>query len=143
MCLVIPIGTSAQIAVKDITVYKRCKPTEDQNVVKSLYMLYPYTLNKLYKTDIEHSSAPQNFDMYELNILKEIYGEDWASRTDRIQKGHHSCLTEERLTIDDSMNLSPDWKNYICTIPKGSVFYVGYTDLVVSNQIIINKQCHE
>lgn len=126
------------IADKDITVYKMLDENSSDSAY-SPYQSYHYKLNELYQTIIEEDEYICCFDNVDQTEI-EIDYPHWMF--DRVFKeyglkafgsGFHSTFKTERLD---------KYKTTIfeCVIPKGSEYYIGFTDLVISNQIIIKRK---
>lgn len=116
-----------EILKQDLTVYKQVEEGSQDNTVKSWFFDFIYSFGELYRDSIETSSDTDNFDVLE--------GLAWINEEDllHIGTGFHSALTPDRyVCYTGSMIVE-------CTIPKGSQVIYGRTELLVSNQIIINK----
>ena len=121
-----------KVAEKDILVYKLFEKGNEK-IVQSPYNYFNYTINKLYKTKIEETDDTSSFDEVAQMYLKNISRNGVKS----IGRGFHSIKSKKRV-IDSG---ETEYICLKCIIPKGSLYYRGFTDLLVSNQIIItNKQ---
>lgn len=117
------------IASEDITVYKLLKKSGRR--LFALYYDTEYKLNKLYRTEIKHTSEGSAYD----TIAQNAFAMADAESIVKIANGYHSSLSIKRLKdVDYDQHL------YECRIPAGSEVYIGLTDLVVSNQIIVVKR---
>lgn len=129
--------TEPKIAKEDLIVYKLLKKIDDSDFFhpeydyRAAFMTdFLYKSNKLYETKIYATLDNTAFDTLAMNARNEHTG----SRLNSIGKGFHSAWNIERLT-----DLSEDEVIVKCIIPKGAEFYIGLTDLLVSNQIIIKE----
>ncbi len=134
MCLVTD-QQQPKIAEEDITVYKLLQG------MNAPCNEFTYKLGQLYKTEVKESVDRWCYDSLDRKTLNDKYGEKWPE-DDTIKcfgEGFHSAVNPDRLR---QTNMSSMWKAglYECTIPKGSEYYDNPSDLVVSNQIIINKK---
>lgn len=137
MCLIIEKNVQFLIAEEDIVVYKVLDRTRHSPIYRFLYKK-----DELYTTAIQGSGCFGVPDEYCDKYLRKNYGEDFKSRKDlkSLGQGFHSCYTLDRARI-----LSRDWYIidrygiYEAIIPKGSEYYKDETDLVVSNQIIVQE----
>jgi hypothetical protein len=135
MCLIKQKG-EAQVAVEDITTYKIL------DNFRSLYYPFKYEPKRLYSTEMKEDKDWIVADSDAEDALEEEYGEKWReSHKDELMiigQGYHSCKTigrAERLKL----GYGGICHIYVCTIPKGSLYYEDISDLVVSNQIVIDK----
>lgn len=149
MCLITKQDVP-KIAKKDIKVYKLLNK-EDKDSARSIYRYFCYELNTTYKTNIEDIDDPCTFDNKSTLYLKETYP-GWGDNISVNRRalisnnlksygpGFHSCVTKERCypTAKDG-----PYDLYECTIPAGSEYYEDGNDLIVSNQIIINRLVDE
>ena len=162
MCLV-TAQKEAMIAEQDITVYKLLKVREYNKDNESPridyyapYWDFHYNLGELYKTTIEeipedHYGDKCAFDESDRLVLDDLFkdsdgranwspsrysGKEPATDVKYFGAGYHACTTVERLTAD----YYGETKIFECTIPAGSEYYLNPSGLIVSNQIIINKQ---
>lgn len=149
-----------KIAEQDITVYKLLSKRnslvdEKQiNTYTSPYQGFQYLFNYPYKTRIEESTEDtavfdDKAEVWARNKVVEHYPELRDERLYRIlergfrrgllksySNGFHSARSTKRLgTV-----YHHDQVYVECTIPAGSEYYEDGTDLLVSNQIIINKE---
>ena len=119
MCLV--IVSKKLIADKDIVCYKFLRSDiEDRNHFYPPYFSFCYKRNKLYKTNI-------------------ITGKERFSDRTFAYNGFHSLVCKlDRYLFDSYL---PDYyKLYKCIIPKGSEYYLGRDEDIVSNQIIVKRR---
>lgn len=121
-----------KIAEEDIVVYKILE--ELYSCLQSPFSYYIWNLNKLYETEIQFTDDDSCFDDIAVDA-KEKCIEDIKS----IGQGFHSALTIERLN-DVSGQEEFNYAVFKCIIPKGSEYYIGLSDLVVSNRIIIKEK---
>lgn len=114
-----------EILEQDLTTYKIVDEGYQDNTIISWCMGFIYTFGVLYKTQIQESYDTLFFDFKE--------DEAWDSRERMyIGEGFHSSLTPDRYKNKKGLIVE-------CTVPKGSEVIHGRTNLLVSNQIIINK----
>lgn len=121
-------------AKRDIIVYKcfsndlgySCK-------IASPFTNFVYITDKVYKTKITESDDESYFDGA-AGMAKKEY-EKTKGTLKNIAEGFHSAKTLKRLIT----NLSY-YRIFKCIIPKGSVYYRGLSDLLVSNQIIVKNE---
>jgi len=129
MCL-LTIQKKALIADKDIKVYK----VLTDNMI-SPYQRFQFEKNILYKTRIKRDKEKKTYcyDDFDRFFLDKKYPK-WTQQKEILSfaEGFHS--THKRNRIKD---IRDDEKIYCCIIPRGSRYYIGVTDLVISNQIII------
>lgn len=132
MCTIIDKEQKPLIAKEDMIVYKGMLNESDKIITP--YELFEYNLGELYKTKLTIGGHYYAFDDVEEAALKERYGFLWQSKSNckPVEEGFHSCKNPERLPGDYTI--------YECVIPKGSRYYEGLTDLIVSNQIKIVKK---
>ena len=110
-------------ARKDIEVFKYFREIEDNKLMSPFYHMV-YELNKLYCTEMVVTEGSQSFDD-KATKDRRFYPKEFLTE---ISEGFHSALTAERL--EESLI-------YRCKIPKGALYFIGLTGLVVSNKIII------
>lgn len=137
MCLIIEKDVKPSIAEEDIVVYKVLTPSRNAPIYN-----FPYERDKLYTTVIQESEYFDVPDRDCSEYLKENYGEDFKKRKDlkSLGQGFHSCYTLDRAKIlSRSWSILRRYRIYKAIIPKGSEYYKGGTDLVVSNQIIVQE----
>jgi len=138
-----------EILEEDLTVYKILS----ENLI-SKYWHFKYEFNQLYETDFSfvdknNLSDWKYFDLIEAVALTKALNKDLYSLKDLkedgvlicIAEGFHSATTTKRLRLfDEAYKFSYiQYEIFTCTVPKGATIYRGYTDLIVSNQIIIHK----
>jgi len=148
MCL-ITNQLEPKIAEEDIPVYKKLLSSKlGLNYVTSVYQNHLYTLKELNITkiwstkneyemvffDSTDDAAVHNY-LRKICDYKFIYWRPFVLDNILlcIAEGFHSALSPDRLG-----NLAG--LTYKCTIPKGSEYYLSFTDLIVSNQIIIVEE---
>jgi hypothetical protein len=121
-----------KVATKDMTVYKLLTPLGEKTAAPP-YSDFPitYTLGRKRSTTMRKTSDNSSFDTEAMVALRKYDKGQYIG----IGKGFHSALTKKRLIPHSS-----DVCVYKCTIPKGSLYYRGFTGLIVSNKIIILKQ---
>lgn len=126
MCLT-PIQNKASIAKKDIYTFKRLKMVRDKNgiILKAPYQShFHYNLNHLYKE-------------VKLKIKKGF--------NNSIYEGYHSYYKETKPTERYFINFNSYYFDkgdeciVLCKIPKGSKYFLGENNDIVSNQIILEK----
>jgi hypothetical protein len=118
-------------ATEDITVYKIVR--RDSLTMQWRPPFYyeddfVYKIGELHKTTLEETSDISHLDCEALSD-RQLSSEEWIS----IGQGFHSAATEGRLIGI----LTRDHYIAECIIPKGSLYYKGFSDLLVSNQIKI------
>jgi len=139
MCLIIPSDRESFIAKEDITTYKILK-IDGELLFSPYWNDFHYECDKLYTTILKESLEDFTpFDATDGLIVSRLVNPK------SIAQGFHSALTKERLQNHyyrlDSYNRFY-MRNFVlreCIIPKGSECYLGFTDLIVSNQIIIKN----
>lgn len=151
MCL-ITTQKEPKIATEDIVVYKHANAYEDY-VTSAFYGCFEYHFGELYETEIMQSFSRQYHDDFDGDALAQLMGTEhqeivkmsyvtYAESFDKARKKHgmrsfgpgfHSVLKKDRLPSSESLVIVE------CTIPKGAEYYIGISDLVVSNKIIVNK----
>jgi hypothetical protein len=162
MCL-ITAQKEALIAEQDITVYKLLKVKELERHDGSVTIEYlapywdsHYNLGTLYKTTIKEILEDNYcdkcaFDESDRLVLDSLFKDsdgraNWSppcysgkepADAKYFGAGYHACTTMERLTGPDYYG---ETKIFECTIPAGSEYYLNPSGLIISNQIIINKQ---
>ena len=143
MCLIVLKGKKSKIAKKDIIVYK-ILDFNNRSPIRE----FKYKLNKLYETNLK--KIVSKFDLIPIDILINNFADNKSylafrkasSNNNGIDKatiyteGFHSCKTVKR-----AMNfLIYSYDIYKCTIPKGAKYIEDYSDLIISNKIIINSK---
>jgi len=162
MCLV-TAQKEALIVEQDITVYKLLNVYESLRPNGSLRIDYRapywdlhYNLGELYTTTIQeipedHYGDKCAFDESDRLVLDSLFKDSdgranwnpsWYTGKEPADakyfgQGYHACIAMARLTGPDYYGSS---KIFECTIPAGSEYYVNPSGLIISNQIIINKQ---
>jgi len=129
MCLVTTDAT-IRIAKTNMIVYKIGAMSPKGKYFYSEMQEYRYTLGELNSCDI---SKPENDGLY-YDVISSEYYEEMPNKQ-YISRGFHSARKKERFV--HSYFFTDVVK---CTIPKGSQYIKDKTGLIVSNQIIINKQ---
>jgi len=124
----------SKIAKKDIVVYKVLR--KGTFVIKSPYNNFYWELEKEYFTDIIKTEDITAYDVESQEKLWELKTEKGCDSFISIGPGFHSALNKNRLSI----NKHNEECLFKCIIPKGSEYYIGLTDLVVSNRIIIKEK---
>lgn len=132
MCLITK-QQNPKIANKDIVCYKYL----DSNL-KSPYTQFQYEFDKLYTTKIRKSNEWTCFGNLDENFLDENYPH-WSERKYSILKclgrGFHSSKTIKRLQMEGIDTK----KIYKCIIPKGSEYYEDFTQLFISDKLIVKN----
>lgn len=170
MCLIIKRGTQPQVAEQNIVVAKAFRESWtvtkswEKKVTRSkrLFGLIPEKCERVWTTiDVKKLTAPfYDFD-YEFGPqpqveiqetaerscfgdidsewLRNNYGLNWQSSEELmgIGAGYHSANTFQRLKDE---NMHAYYVIYECIIPKGSLFYVDETGLIVSNNLIVTEK---
>jgi hypothetical protein len=124
------------IAEEDITVYKVL-----EDGLKSPFNRYNYKLGSVNKTKIRESYEWCCFDDVDTAFLDENHPgwkEDSRNRSGLRCYGHgyHSATTKERL----KSIVQYYGRIYKCIIPAGSKYYLGNTDLCVSDMLIVVRK---
>lgn len=140
MCLIIPKDRESFIAKEDIIVYKVLK-ISDELLFSPYWNNFYYECDKLYSTTLKESLEDFTpFDTMDGMIVSRL------GNLKSIAQGFHSALTKERLQNhyykSGDLYLRYYMRDFVireCIIPKGSECYLGFTDLIVSNQIIIKN----
>lgn len=135
MCLVVAKkDVKIRTLTKDKIVYKILEEINSK-IAMSPFQGFTYTLGRLYEQEIEFEegnlSCFDNQDSQYLSLLGDV---PFMSFT----KGFHAALKKERLN-DEIIYYGDNQYLYECTIPKGAKYVIGYTDLIISNKIIIDK----
>lgn len=150
MCLVVLKNRPKQIAQEDIIVYKKINIKEN-NILCSPHQGFLYELNKLYTTEIgirpSGSLDPIFSDSLDGCFVEAYFIKRNMPLTEKLiykyfdiyDVGFHSYCTFERANVDRFNNDGI----FKCTIPKNSEYIEGVTDLLVSNQIIVNEEVEE
>ena len=130
MCLIIKKNQKLKTAKEDMIVFKKFY-FRDGELISSI-MGTRYELGKLYTAEIKLSPDQIAFDTREITAAQIKY-KNYRDECDFVGAGFHSATTKERYTEAIGDTIAE------CIIPKGSLYYKGLTDLLVSNQIIIKK----
>lgn len=152
MCFITLKETQKLIATEDMIVYKKLDQRFDfEGVPVGLHAVsHPFKygeFGEVHVADITPSDSDACFDQRDTNYLNELCGGDpsdggyqwqYPEHEDKFisyGSGFHSAMTLKRLG-----SLYDGYGNVIveCTIPKGSE-YMTRDELVISNQIILNK----
>lgn len=137
MCLaVLDINKEPQIAQENIVVYKRLERT-GKGEYMSPFIGYKYKRNQLYKAKIGRilggkRQFPQTCMDYNMNKKITVIGV--------IHQGIHAYIS--RAT---AITKSDDWFDeeesvITCIIPKGSQYYLGAGNEIVTNQLFIGTK---
>lgn len=121
-----------RIATKDKIVYKLLDDDTNSKKANAPFNSFIYDLGKVYKTKILETNNWSAFDHMAEFTLRSTNRKELIS----IGEGFHSAKTKKRLKD----GLFSDRNIYRCIIPKGSKYYVGLTDLIVSDKIKIVKK---
>lgn len=147
MCLVTPYSWGKCVVTKKPkTVYKILKVFENGEIRAGLAgYSFTYQLGKLYETRI--------FPAFQTNYLDEEDSRAGAAYMKEFNNpkmmhygaGFHSASTKKRLAYWINQMSFVDhylctYQLFECTLPIGTEYYKGFTSLLVSNQIIINRQ---
>lgn len=142
MCL-ITLQQNPLIANEDITVFKRVRHVGHDDIVLSEYEYFGYSFGTLYKTTMQLAKRDiAAFDFEDSSFLN-LHFPEWYEQLNArlpirydliaISEGFHAVLRADRLPKEHINRI------VVCTIPKGAEYYMGFTSLIVSNEIIINK----
>lgn len=143
MCLITEQKTPL-IAESDIIVYKQVRNVEDNlNLVLSTNQSFPYTLKKLYETEIKprvlqrFSYADYIVDEY----YTKVYGNDYRYNQELLQlaEGFHFYRNLDRVEPIKRRN-DAFYCIVKCIVPAGAIYYVDSTGLGISNKIIIDSK---
>ena len=116
-------------AEKDIIVYKIVELTN--RGIKAPYNDFIYEPYKLYKTKMKLTD-----DFCPFDTIAQIARDNCNEKLYNIGQGFHSAKYKKRLGwVDERTQFIVK-----CIIPKGSLYYKGLTNLMVSNQIIITLE---
>lgn len=117
-------------ARKDTIVYKILQLENEGIIAPCNYFVYePY---KLYKTEMRLTNSSSAFDDIAQHAM-----ESCNKKLYSIGKGFHSAKYKKRL---GQSLYNEDQFIVKCIIPKGSLYYTGLTNLIVSNQIIVTLE---
>lgn len=130
MCL-LTTWKNPRTANKNITVYKMM----EKGKLNPPFNDFEYQLKKLYKTALKETDDTSSFDDYDDEARDDATRTNAKRKIISIGPGFHSSLTIKRFQKDSSNKYHYDI--YKCVIPKGSLYYKGFTDLIVSNKIKI------
>lgn len=149
--------TAPKITRKDITVYKVLTPdNNDYSIAHPKYYTngFQYKLQELYKTEIKEDTAYSSYDERAGNWRRELMQKKKSYKN--IGQGFHSANTVKRVIeekISDELQYGYSIEEiikdllpfgvYECTIPKGAEYYKDETGLLVSSQIIVQRQLSE
>jgi uncharacterized protein (DUF2147 family) len=134
MCTIIKKGQKPQKALEDIVVYKTLRHV-GSNRYSSEFMNFTYELGKTYRAKMTFESEIFPLDDKEEKAWKDsknVYLKDIKN----VGTGFHSSTNKKRLKP-----LSSDSQLMKCIIPKGTLYYQGRTDLIVSSKIKIIEPC--
>lgn len=138
MCLVIPREKESFITKEDMTVFKILR-IRDGLLFAAYEDDFYYECDKLYSTTLEEVEDYMTFDYLDQREAESYFHSSIRLLPPTVYKsigpGFHSALNQIRLA-------PLCYDHYVireCIIPKGSECYLGFTDLIVSNQIIIKK----
>ena len=121
MCL-FPLHDRPKVAKKDIVCYKIVqKSSTKKNEMISMYQKFEYKLNVLYTSDLDIPIIDDNCLVAVINKGIHAYEEKRALNNE---------LIYIRAFIIDALPIK-------CIIPKGSLYYKGANDEIVSNQMIL------
>lgn len=147
MCL-LTLQSKPLTAKKDIPIYKLLR-IEGGNLLP-LYEFHAgsnqtYLLSVVSKTTLSFNKDICPSDSEEQNAWSEEYPNSYRLRDipkiKAIGQGFHSALTIDRLDLNYfRRNFGTNYKLFKGFIPKGSKYYLGKTDLVASNQIVITGE---
>jgi hypothetical protein len=145
MCLITK-DKNVYIADKDIRVYKLFHFDQDvtrdhKNIkyVKTRFQDFSYTIGILYQFDIEHAPVGEYGYFDDKSYIDNDFQGDYYKIINDgfviIEKGIHSCRTIQRIKcLEKQLQIICR-----CIIPKGSKYMIDKSNLIVSNQIIVDK----
>lgn len=138
MCMAIKVGTKPVVLEEDLVVYK---VIYKDGRSKFTYFLYtPEVVNKTKFTftpfwELFDETESKDVQKYMAEVKEDI--ESSSSYIIFVRDGFHSALTKERLSGRVMYHFNEVLGEFL--IPKGSEVYYGFSDLVVSNQIIFKS----
>ena len=139
MCLIIPREKESFITKEDMTVFKVLR-IKGGLLFAAYVEDFFYEYNQLYSTTLETTTDYMTFDDLDQKAAESYFRSSISLLPLTVYKsigpGFHAALNKERLThlVDNHYYVI-----HSCIIPKGSECYLGFTDLIVSNQIIIKS----
>lgn len=139
MCLITD-QKKALRAKEDIIVYKSF--FQRGNELLSPYRYFPYKRGRQETIKMRYVSNKMSyswlfFDNEDTEAINKKYPSFWIDRPYMtpelicIDQGYHSCLTQDRM-INSEGDIIIE-----CIIPKGAWYRLGFTNLIVSTDLII------
>jgi hypothetical protein len=119
-----------KVAEEDIKVYKGFRVNFNGNL-ESIYNTFIWKSNKKYEAELGLKGEDCAFDNRAVRALEKLKSEEEKYLS--IDTGFHSALTPDRLDIHFSCVIIE------CIIPKGSKYFEGLTDLIVSDALIVTE----
>lgn len=128
-----------QIAEEDLIVYKAVYRSAEHQI-RSEIQLFIYEFGRLYTEELKPESNLYLAQFYDdracnqeikMGIRNEFRVIIQSEDNKTISRGFHSARSASRFGSRSTI--------VECTIPKGSIYYEDGDELIVSNQIIINK----
>ena len=128
MCLIVEKNKEVSIASENIICYKAIGLRDGRYFAP--YWNFEYELNVLYETEMSKEDGLVAFDVKACNDRERLLNEGFVLTA--IAQGFHSSSTIKRLG-----KAYTGQKIMKCIIPKGAEYYEDYTDLLVSNKIML------
>jgi hypothetical protein len=133
MCL-ITRQIETLVASEDIPILKYCDI--DEGIITSHYWNFVYKLGKLYRQELLVDNEP---DTYFGPIVADVYAfdnnsfEEVCSKLTNVHDGLHALLPNHSHSyLNQKINIKG-------IIPKGSLYYIDETGLIVANQMILEE----
>jgi hypothetical protein len=131
MCMIINRNEIPKVAEKDIEVFKVFQL--EGGTLNAPYQTFKYELDTLYQTEIGEET-----DFWEQCPFDDEERQDYRNEDARdiiyISTGFHSAVSAERLGNPYNRIILK------CIVPKGSLYLINKSGLMVSNQIFIRKE---
>jgi hypothetical protein len=122
------------VANEDIPILKYCDI--DEGIITSHYWDFVYKLGKLYRQELLVDNEPNTFFGC---IVSDVYNfgfdsfEEVCSKLTNVHDGLHALLPNH---LHSYLNRKINIKGII---PKGSLYYIDETGLIVANQMILEE----
>jgi len=124
------------VAETDIICYKSLRLVNG-GMYSSIYMGFTYTLNDLYTSELsfgDNKCAWDNMEQFAWDEIDPTWQSD-NSNVNAVEMGFHAVLNPER--FENEEHEDEGGITMICVIPKGSKYFLGLTDIIVSDSIIV------